>query len=159
MRILRTLQILGAVLAAIGIAAVQSPTAEPRSAGGSSNAVAAELALITSAAGSRATAVMAPTAPAPVADEIVELRVELDRLIRNLSTRNSNHGVLVVSLDRGDTIYAYNPDLPLAPASNMKLFSTAAALYYLGPDFRYSTYALADGELQDDVLYGDLILY
>ncbi|HUE97149.1 MAG TPA: D-alanyl-D-alanine carboxypeptidase/D-alanyl-D-alanine-endopeptidase, partial [Longimicrobiaceae bacterium] len=52
-----------------------------------------------------------------------------------------------------------NPDLPLAPASNMKLFSTAAALYYLGPSFRYSTYALADGEIQDGILLGDLVLY
>src|SRR5690606_4909809 len=38
-------------------------------------------------------------------------------------------------------------------------YSTAAALYYLGPNFRYSTYALADGPIRDGVLMGDLVLY
>src|SRR5690606_26344585 len=47
----------------------------------------------------------------------------------------------------------------LVPASNLKLYSTAAALYFLGPDFRYSTYLLGDGDLRDGVLTGDLILY
>ncbi len=149
----------GAVLATLGIASAQSPTSEPRPAVASSNAVATELALVTSAAGGRSAVVTAPVAPEPLSDEVVTLRADLDRLVRNLETRNSNHGILVVSLDRGDTLYAYNPDLPLAPASNMKLFSTAAALYYLGPDFRYSTYALADGPIENGVLRGDLILY
>lgn len=96
------------------------------------------------------------SAPSP---EILELREDLSRLISNLATANSAHGVLVVSLDRGDTLFSHNPDLPLAPASNMKLFSTAAALYYLGPDFRYSTFALTTGPIRNGVLEGDLILY
>jgi serine-type D-Ala-D-Ala carboxypeptidase/endopeptidase (penicillin-binding protein 4) len=97
---------------------------------------------------------------APSVDaEVLELRADLDRLVRNGTSRNSSHGVLVVSLDRGDTLFAHNPDLSLAPASNMKLFSTAAALYYLGPNFRYSTYALADGPIESGILDGDLILY
>lgn len=150
---------LGAVLATLSIATAQSPTAESRPAVSTSNAVAAELALVASGSASRLEGFATPAAPAPLADEVVALRADLDRLIRNLATRNSSHGVLVVSLDRGDTLYAYNPDLPLAPASNMKLFSTAAALYYLGPDFRYSTYALADGPIENGVLRGDLILY
>jgi serine-type D-Ala-D-Ala carboxypeptidase/endopeptidase (penicillin-binding protein 4) len=105
----------------------------------------------------------APLAPAvastPVSSEVAELRADLERLVRGITTRGSRHGVLVVSLDRGDTLFSHNADLPLAPASNMKLFSTAAALYYLGPNFRYSTFALADGPIRDGVLQGDLILY
>lgn len=72
---------------------------------------------------------------------------------------NARWGVMAVSLDRGDTLFSHNGDLPLAPASNMKLFSTAAALYYLGPDFRFSTYALVDGSVEAGVLDGDVILY
>jgi D-alanyl-D-alanine carboxypeptidase/D-alanyl-D-alanine-endopeptidase (penicillin-binding protein 4) len=155
MKIRRKISILGILMVALGIASAQSAGVE-RSAT-TSEAIAAELALVTSAV--RDPAPARPAAPAAPSAEVLALRADLDRLIQNLSTRNSSHGVLVVSLDRGDTLYAYNPDLPLAPASNMKLFSTAAALYYLGPDFRFSTYALADGPIENGVLQGDLILY
>ncbi|MBA2243796.1 MAG: D-alanyl-D-alanine carboxypeptidase/D-alanyl-D-alanine-endopeptidase [Gemmatimonadetes bacterium] len=113
----------------------------------------------------------APSAPAgdsapsaPVASEVeaaalTGLRNDLLSSIREPGWREVRYGVMVVSLDRGDTLFALNPDLPLAPASNMKLFSTAAAYYYLGPNFRYSTYALADGELQNGAIEGDLILF
>lgn len=106
----------------------------------------------------------APATPAPSASEVeaaalTDLRSDLLSSIRDPGWREVRYGVMVVSLDRGDTLFALNPDVPLAPASNMKLFSTAAAYYYLGPNFRYSTYALADGELQNGVIEGDLILF
>lgn len=87
------------------------------------------------------------------------LSADLDRLIRNSGLSNARWSVLVVSLDKGDTLYAHNADLHLAPASGLKLFTTAAALYYLGPDFRYSTFLLADGDIRDGVLNGDLVVY
>lgn len=90
---------------------------------------------------------------------VESLRRDLMRIIREPSWDENGYGVLAVSLDRGDTLFALNPDRPLAPASNAKLFSTAAALYYLGPDFRFSTFLLADGPVHDGVLAGDLILY
>ena len=64
-----------------------------------------------------------------------------------------------MSLDRGDTLVSWNADARLVPASNLKLFSTAAALHYLGPEFRWSTYLLADGEVSGGVLAGDLVLF
>lgn len=87
------------------------------------------------------------------------LRAEIERLIANSGTSGSQWSVMVISLDRGDTLVAHAPDLPLLPASNMKLFTTAAALYYLGPQFRYSTFLLADGTIENGVLQGDLIVY
>lgn len=87
------------------------------------------------------------------------LSSELTRLIRSPGWRGDNWSVLVVSLDRGDTIYSHQPDLPLAPASNLKLYTTAAGLYYLGPEFRYSTYLMTDAPLEGGVLDGDLVLY
>lgn len=98
----------------------------------------------------------AALAPSPQAEQ---LRADLNQLIRGAQRAGSKLSVLVVSLDRGDTLFSLNPDLPVAPASNMKLFTTAAALYYLGPDFRYSTYVLGDGDVRDGVLQGDVILY
>ncbi|CAN5671242.1 hypothetical protein BH23GEM5_BH23GEM5_04820 [soil metagenome] len=85
------------------------------------------------------------------------LQRELQALVNGAGS--GRYGMLVVSLDRGDTLFALGADRPLAPASNMKLFTTAAALLLLGPEFRYSTYLLADGEVRDGVLEGDLILY
>jgi serine-type D-Ala-D-Ala carboxypeptidase/endopeptidase (penicillin-binding protein 4) len=101
----------------------------------------------------------AAPSPAPLSPEVVELRRTLEAIIGNANWRSARWGVMAVSLDRGDTLFAHNADLPLAPASNMKLFSTAAALYYLGPDFRFSTFALVDGPVENGVLDGDVILY
>ncbi|HEX8430142.1 MAG TPA: D-alanyl-D-alanine carboxypeptidase/D-alanyl-D-alanine-endopeptidase [Longimicrobium sp.] len=88
-----------------------------------------------------------------VADLARDLRAVRDEL------GAARGAILVVSLDRGDTLFAWNADAPLAPASNLKLFSTAAALHYLGADFRWSTYLLATGETAGGVLNGDLVLF
>ena len=73
--------------------------------------------------------------------------------------RHATWGALVVSLTRGDTLFSYNADRRFLPASNAKLFTTAAALHYLGPDFRFVTVLFGDGPVQDSTLYGNLVLY
>ncbi len=80
-------------------------------------------------------------------------------LIRETGWTGSEWGILAVSLERGDTLIALNPDAPLAPASNQKLFTSAAALHHLGRDYRFPTFLLTDGEIVDGVLHGNLILY
>jgi D-alanyl-D-alanine carboxypeptidase/D-alanyl-D-alanine-endopeptidase (penicillin-binding protein 4) len=67
--------------------------------------------------------------------------------------------VLVVSLDTGDTLFARSPDSLVAPASNMKLLTTTAALERLGPDYRFHTYLVTDGTVENGVLHGDLVLF
>jgi D-alanyl-D-alanine carboxypeptidase/D-alanyl-D-alanine-endopeptidase (penicillin-binding protein 4) len=54
--------------------------------------------------------------------------------------------------------FGLDADLPLKPASNMKLVTTAAALALLGPDWSFETRAEAAGPIQDGVLAGDLVL-
>ena len=66
---------------------------------------------------------------------------------------------LAVSLDRGDTLFHLRPARVLAPASNMKLFTTAAALQVLGPSFRFRTYLLSTAAPQRGIIDGDLVLY
>lgn len=73
--------------------------------------------------------------------------------------RSSEWGVLVTSLDRGDTLFARNAHESLAPASNLKLLTTAAALHHLGEEFRFRTFLLADAPVEDGRLTGDLVLY
>ncbi|HTT68158.1 MAG TPA: D-alanyl-D-alanine carboxypeptidase/D-alanyl-D-alanine-endopeptidase [Gemmatimonadales bacterium] len=80
-------------------------------------------------------------------------------LFRGHLWRHATWGALVVSLTRGDTLFSYHADRRFLPASNAKLFTTAAALHYLGPDFRFVTVLFGDGPVQDSTLYGNLILY
>ncbi|HEX7048944.1 MAG TPA: D-alanyl-D-alanine carboxypeptidase/D-alanyl-D-alanine-endopeptidase [Longimicrobiales bacterium] len=87
------------------------------------------------------------------------LRADLERLVGSAHWRGDRWSVMVVSLDRGDTLFAHDADVALAPASNMKLFTSAAALYYLGPSFRYSTFLMSSGPIEGGTLRGDLVLY
>jgi D-alanyl-D-alanine carboxypeptidase/D-alanyl-D-alanine-endopeptidase (penicillin-binding protein 4) len=90
---------------------------------------------------------------------VADLRGDLEKLIRSANWRGDEWSVAVVSLDRGDTLFDHHADLLLAPASNMKLFTVSAALYYLGPDYRYNTFLLATGPVQDGSVLGDLVIY
>jgi D-alanyl-D-alanine carboxypeptidase/D-alanyl-D-alanine-endopeptidase (penicillin-binding protein 4) len=68
-------------------------------------------------------------------------------------------GALVVSLTRGDTLFSWHADHRFLPASNAKLFTTAAALHYLGDGYRFLTVLFADGRISNGELFGDLVLY
>jgi D-alanyl-D-alanine carboxypeptidase/D-alanyl-D-alanine-endopeptidase (penicillin-binding protein 4) len=58
--------------------------------------------------------------------------------------RSGKFGVMVVSLTRGDTLFAQNAGDMMQPASTMKLFSTGAALDRFGPEYTFSTDVLRD---------------
>jgi serine-type D-Ala-D-Ala carboxypeptidase/endopeptidase (penicillin-binding protein 4) len=96
-----------------------------------------------------------PAVAPGMAPALASLRTTLDGIV----DRPGEWSVLAVSLDRGDVLYERNPDLPLAPASNMKVFTAAAAIHYLGADYRFQTYLLTDAPIVDGVLMGDLYLY
>lgn len=91
--------------------------------------------------------------------ELDRLGDKLTSLLHTYRWRNAEWSVLVVSLDRGDTIFAVEPDAPRAPASNMKLLTTTAALRELGPEYHFRTFLASDGAVADGILHGDLILY
>jgi serine-type D-Ala-D-Ala carboxypeptidase/endopeptidase (penicillin-binding protein 4) len=75
------------------------------------------------------------------------------------AARGGRWGVLVVSLSRGDTLFALNADSTLQPASNMKLFTSALALDQFGPEHQFRTEVLRAGGLgPDGTLAGDLVL-
>jgi len=104
--------------------------------------------------------IAAPTVASEAAlAAVAALGSDLDRAMSVPGWRTDEWSVLVVSLDRGDTLFAREPDAALAPASNMKLFTSAAALYYLGPDYRFNTFLVTNGTIRDGVLDGDLIVY
>jgi D-alanyl-D-alanine carboxypeptidase/D-alanyl-D-alanine-endopeptidase (penicillin-binding protein 4) len=68
-------------------------------------------------------------------------------------------GIEVVSLNSGQVLYSQNADKLFIPASNTKLFTTAAALALIGPDYKFHTTVETAGTLdQHGRLAGDLIL-
>lgn len=92
----------------------------------------------------------------PIGDE--NLGADLSRMVRARTTRGE-WAVAVVSLTRGDTLFAHRPDAAMVPASTMKLFTTVLAYDRLGPGHQFRTEVLRAGPLSPDgTLYGDLVL-
>lgn len=74
-------------------------------------------------------------------------------------TRNGEWGAMVVSITRGDTLFAHGADNKLVPASTMKLFTAAIALEKLGAEHTFSTDVLRDGPVDGaGTLKGNLVL-
>lgn len=89
---------------------------------------------------------------------VVALKRDLDLLVSG-STNRGDWGVAVVSVARGDTLFARDADEMLLPASTMKLFTAAIAFEQFGPAHQFRTDILRDGELgPDGTLSGNLYL-
>jgi serine-type D-Ala-D-Ala carboxypeptidase/endopeptidase (penicillin-binding protein 4) len=74
-------------------------------------------------------------------------------------TRSGTWGAMVVSLTRGDTLYAENAGEEMQPASTMKLFTSAIALERFGPNYQFSTDVLRDGPVgPDGTLSGNIYI-
>lgn len=82
----------------------------------------------------------------------------LDRIFTRPAFSRAQWSCAVLDLVDGTLVYARNPDAPLIPASNQKLFIAAAALSQCGPEYRNATLVLRHGPVRDGVLEGDLIL-
>src|ERR1700689_5654838 len=68
-------------------------------------------------------------------------------------------GIEVVSVSTGKLLYSQNADKLFTPASNTKLFVTAAALALIGPDYKFRTTVETTGTLDRyGRLNGDLVL-
>lgn len=74
--------------------------------------------------------------------------------------RQGSWGAIVTSITRGDTLFRYNADAPLMPASTLKLFTTALAFERLGTHYQFTTDVLRDGVIEPDgTLRGSLVLH
>lgn len=87
-----------------------------------------------------------------------ELRQQFDDIFNDNSFRNANWGVVIQSLENGEYFYKRNEDKFFVPASNLKLFTSAAGLLLLGSDYRFSTNILINGYQSGSTIYGDLII-
>lgn len=86
------------------------------------------------------------------------LHDQLDGLFADTRIAAAWCGVQVSSLDQETLIYERNPQRYFVPASNLKLFTAAAALRKLGADFRYRTDLYGYGEIEEGHLTGSLLV-
>lgn len=83
---------------------------------------------------------------------------DVDNLIRRVNPQ-VNLGMVVVDLTSGETLYSRNANRLYIPASNMKLFSEAAALMVLGPDYHFKNQiSISSGKVQQGVLQGNIYI-
>jgi D-alanyl-D-alanine carboxypeptidase/D-alanyl-D-alanine-endopeptidase (penicillin-binding protein 4) len=86
------------------------------------------------------------------------LQKRLSFVFNDEKLKKTSMGVEVYSLSRQESLFKLNADLPLSPASTIKLLTAATALKKLGPDFVYKTQVYADGPIQNGVLKGNLFI-
>lgn len=101
---------------------------------------------------------------------IEELRKGVEKIVANAvakaskgskgkaNGKNCAVAVMAVDVETGQVLVRRQADLPLIPASNLKLMTVAAALGGLGPDGEFVTNFEALGEIRDGVLEGDLVV-
>jgi serine-type D-Ala-D-Ala carboxypeptidase/endopeptidase (penicillin-binding protein 4) len=101
---------------------------------------------------------LAPAQTAPASPEPAPLAQQIATLLAAPAVTRDHWGIQVTTLD-GTPIYSLNEAQLFQPASNTKLFTTAAALALLGTDKKFQTQVAALGNLdKNGVLHGDLRL-
>ncbi|MEE8417710.1 MAG: D-alanyl-D-alanine carboxypeptidase/D-alanyl-D-alanine-endopeptidase [candidate division Zixibacteria bacterium] len=83
----------------------------------------------------------------------------IDSLVADTTLSNAHIGLAVYDITADSLIYSHNADRLFSPASNMKLFTSAAALGLLGPGYRFKTGFFRTGKIdKKGRLKGDLVI-
>lgn len=83
----------------------------------------------------------------------------LDKLLDVPALKGGITGAIVARADDGKVLFERNADTRLTPASNRKLFTSAAALGLLGKDYTFRTDLVTAGKVDaDGTLHGDVYL-
>jgi D-alanyl-D-alanine carboxypeptidase/D-alanyl-D-alanine-endopeptidase (penicillin-binding protein 4) len=98
-------------------------------------------------------------APAKKAAPKKALATQIEAILNQPQLARAHWGIAVVELDSGKELYSLNQDQLFLPASNAKLFTTAAALAVAGPNYRFRTTVEAYGKTDNEGrLDGDLVI-
>jgi len=90
----------------------------------------------------------------------VELQARISEILRRPELAPAIVGIKVASLETGRILFEQNANKLLSPASNMKLYTIAAALDRLSPDYHFKTSVYSQEKPDGDgTLKGDLIIY
>src|SRR5438552_429513 len=89
----------------------------------------------------------------------VSLKKQIEAILSQPDLSRGFWGIEISSVATGKALYSLNADKLFTPASNTKLFTTAAALALIGPDYKFRTTVETTGTLDRyGRLNGDLVL-
>jgi serine-type D-Ala-D-Ala carboxypeptidase/endopeptidase (penicillin-binding protein 4) len=94
----------------------------------------------------------------PHEQRIEKLRERLLEVLHDRPLSRTKVGIEVVKVSDGDVLFAHNAGQLFNPASNTKMLTTAAAMAYLGGDYRYYTALYGPEPDEDGVIHGDVVL-
>ncbi len=94
--------------------------------------------------------------PAASQESIQSIKDQCEDILSSICLRGAKVGIKVVSLNNDKTVFEKNAHLPLIPASNMKIITSAAALHLLKPEYTFKTSFYYDGKIKKRVLKGNL---
>jgi D-alanyl-D-alanine carboxypeptidase/D-alanyl-D-alanine-endopeptidase (penicillin-binding protein 4) len=97
-------------------------------------------------------------APGPASAQEQRLPPAVARALREAAIPTTGVSLMVQEVGAKRARLEFNDQQPMNPASLMKLVTTYAALELLGPAFTWNTSAYLSGNMQGDVLDGDLVL-
>ena len=86
------------------------------------------------------------------------LKERIDSILSDSVLNGVYVGIEVINLSSNTNVYEKNSNRLLRPASNLKLFTTAVALEVLPGDFEFKTQVLIDGDINNQILNGNLYL-
>lgn len=91
---------------------------------------------------------------------VAELQARISAVLEKPELAQAMVGIKVASLDTGRVLFESNANKLLRPASNMKLYTVAAAIDRLTPDYRFVTSVYARTKPDSaGVVRGDLTIY
>ncbi|WMJ73769.1 D-alanyl-D-alanine carboxypeptidase/D-alanyl-D-alanine-endopeptidase [Cytophagaceae bacterium ABcell3] len=96
--------------------------------------------------------------PLQCQEVLTRIQTKLAALENDPVLQDGRVGFCLSSAKTGEVLIELNSQKGMTPASNMKLSTTAAALKYLGADYKFETRLEYDGSIKDGVLHGNLYI-
>ncbi len=94
----------------------------------------------------------------PVGAAFGSLSGQINGIVSRSSLKKVTFAVHIIKADSGKKVYSRKANVAMIPASNMKIITTAAALKYLGADFKYKTRIGLQGDSLVVIGSGDPLL-
>jgi serine-type D-Ala-D-Ala carboxypeptidase/endopeptidase (penicillin-binding protein 4) len=91
-------------------------------------------------------------------EPFTQLRKNINSLLTDSLFLPAHTSIKVVSIENGKIFYEHDSNLLMHPASNMKLFTSAAALSVLDTNYQFKTTISIDADPSDGTLDGNIYL-
>lgn len=90
----------------------------------------------------------------------IQQRIEkaMQLLLKEEQMKHAIASLNVVETSTGKSVYSYNGQTGLAPASTQKIFTSIASFDLLGNDYRFKTEVGYDGDIKGNILNGNLYI-